>query len=86
MPGILDEKFFCNVAMVKHDILDKPPLNDEVLSRQRKLYGGSRFKSYKVYLLSRPWAQKLPGDIPVDAGLLYNKAAVGNCLLYTCHL
>jgi len=86
MPGILDEKFFCNVATVKHDSLDKAPLNDEALRRQQKVYGGSRFTSYKVYLLSCPWAQKLPGDIPVDAGLLCNKAAMGSCLLYTCHL
>jgi len=72
--------------MVKHDILDKAPLNDEALSRQQKLYGGSRLTSYKVYLLSCPWAQQLPGDIPVDAGLLWNKVAVDNYLLYTCYL
>jgi len=35
--------------MVKHDSLDKAPLNDEALSRPQKLYGGSRFTSYKVY-------------------------------------
>jgi len=73
------------VAMVKHDSLDKALLND-ALSREQKLYGGSRFTSYKVYLLSCPWAQKLPGNIPVDASLLCKKVAVGNCLLYTCHL
>ena len=77
---------FCNVAMVKHDSLDKAPLNDEALSRQQKLYGRSRFTSHKAYLLSCPQTQKLPGDIPVDAGLLCNKAAVGNCLLHTYHL
>jgi len=71
--------------MVKHDSLNKAPLNDEALSRQQKFYIGSRFTSYTVYLLSCSWAQKLPGDIPVDTGLLHNKAAVGNCLLYTCH-
>jgi hypothetical protein len=31
--------------MVKHDSLDKAPLNDEALSRQQKFYGGSRFTS-----------------------------------------
>jgi len=31
--------------MVKHNRLDKAPLNDEALSRQHKLYGGSRFTS-----------------------------------------
>ena len=71
--------------MVKNDSLDKAPLNDEALSRQQKLYGGGRFTSHTVYLLSFTLAQKLPGDIPVDAVLLHNKAAVGNCLLYTCH-
>jgi len=74
------------VATVKHDTLDKSPLNDEALSRQERLYTGSRFTSYKAYLLSCPWAQNFPGDIPVDAGSLCNKAAVGNCLLYTCRL
>jgi hypothetical protein len=68
--------------MVKHDSLDRVPLNDKALSRQQKLYGGSRFTSHKVYLLSCTWAQKLP-DNSVDAGLLSNKAAVGNCVLYT---
>jgi len=72
--------------MVKHDSLDKAPLNDEALSRPQKLYCRSRFTSYKVYLLSCPWPQKLPGDIPVDAGLSCNKAAVGNCVLYTYNL
>jgi len=72
--------------MVKHDSVDKAPLNDEALNRQQKLYGGGRFTSHKVYLLSCPWAQKFPGDITVDVGLLCNKAAVGNCLLYICHL
>jgi hypothetical protein len=28
----------------------------------------------------------LQGDNPEDAGLLYNKAAVGNCVLYTYNL
>ena len=74
------------VAMVKHESLDKAPLNDEALSKQQKLYGGGRFATYKVYLLSCPWAQKLPGDNPVDAGLLCNKAAVDCYLLYICHL
>jgi hypothetical protein len=55
------------VAIIKHDSLDKAPLNDAALSRQQKFYTGSRFKSYKVYLLSCPQAQKLPGDISVDA-------------------
>jgi hypothetical protein len=57
MPGILEEKLFCNgitVAMVKHDSFHKAPLYDESLSRQQKLYGGSRFTSYKEYLLSCP--------------------------------
>jgi len=54
------------------------------LKADSKSSSGGRFTSYKVYLLSCPWAQKSPGDIPVDAGLLCNKAAVGNCLLYTC--
>jgi len=40
--------------MVKHDSLEKAPLNDEALSRQQKLYGGSRFTPYKVYNLSCP--------------------------------
>jgi len=40
--------------MVKHDSLDKVPLNDEVLSRKQKLYSGSRFKSYKVYFYHVP--------------------------------
>jgi len=64
--------------MVKHDSLDKALLNDETLSRQQKPYGGSSITSYKVYLLSCSWAQKLPGDIlrVVYAGSL----AVGNCL------
>ena len=66
--------------------MHKARLNDESLSRQQKLYSGSRFTSYRVYLPSCPWAQKLPHDIPVDAGLLCNKITVGNCLLYTCHL
>jgi hypothetical protein len=44
--------FFCNVAIVKHDSVDKAPLNDEALSRQQMFYNGSRFTSYKVYLLS----------------------------------
>jgi len=74
------------MAMVKHDSLDKAPLNDKALSRQQKLYCGSRFTSLKVYLLSRTWAQKLPANNPVDAGLLCNKAAVGNCVLYTYNL
>jgi len=74
------------VAIVKHDTLDKAPLNDDALSKEQKLYGGSRFTSHTVYLLSCPWAQKLPGDIPEDAGLLHYKAAVGNCLLHTCHV
>jgi len=74
------------VATVKHDSFDKVPLNDDALSRQYKLYGGSRFTLHKMYLLSCPWAQKLPGNIPGDAGLLCNKDVVGNCLLYTCHL
>jgi len=43
--------------MVKHDSLDKAPLNDEALSTPQKLYGRSRFTSYKVYLLSCPWPQ-----------------------------
>jgi len=34
--------------MVKHDSFHKAPLNDESLSRLQKLYGGSRFTSYKV--------------------------------------
>jgi len=72
--------------MVTHYSLDKELLNDEALSRQKKHYCGRRFTSYKVYLLPCPWAQKLQGDIPVDAGLLRNKGAVGNCLLHTCHL
>jgi len=72
--------------MVKHDSLDKAPLNNKVLRRQQKLYGGNRFTSHKVYLLSCTWAQKLPGDNPVDAGLLCNKAAVGNCVLYIYNL
>jgi len=53
--------------MVQHDSLGKAPLNDEALIRQQKLYSGSRFISYKVYLLSCPQAQKLPGDISVNA-------------------
>jgi len=72
--------------MVKHDNLAKAPLNNEALSRQQKLYCGSRFTSLKVYLLSCTWALKLPGDNPVDAGLLCNKAAVGNCVLCTYNL
>ena len=72
--------------MIKHDSLDKAPVNDEALSRQKKLYGGSRFTSLKVYLLSCPWAQKLLSDNPVDAGLLCKKAAVGNCVIYTYNL
>jgi len=40
--------------MIKQDSLDKATLNDEALSRQQKLYGGSGFTSYKVYLLSCP--------------------------------
>ena len=68
--------------MVEHDSLDKAPLND-ALSRQQKLYGGSSFTSHKVYLSSSTWAHKFPGDNPVDAGFLCNKAAVGNCVLYT---
>jgi len=72
--------------MVKHDSFDKAPLDDDALSRQQKLNSGSRFTSYKVYLLSCPWAQKLPGNIPGDSGLLCNKDAMGNCLLNTCHL
>jgi len=62
--------------MIKHDSLDKAPVNDEALSRQQKLYGGSRFTSHNVYLLSCTWARKLPGDNPVDAELLCTKAAV----------
>jgi hypothetical protein len=72
--------------MVKHDSLDKTPLNDEALGKQQKLYGGSRFTSYKVYLLSCTWAQKLLGDNSVDAGLLCNKDTVGNCVLYTYNI
>jgi hypothetical protein len=72
--------------MVKHDSLNKALLNDEALGRKQKLYGGSIITSYKVFLLLCPWAQKLPGVILVDAGLLCNKAAVGKCLLYTYHL
>ena len=44
------------MAIVKHDSLDKAPLNDEALSRPQKLYSKSRFTSYKVYLLSQ-WTQ-----------------------------
>jgi len=72
--------------MVKHDSLDKAPLNDEAPSRQQKLYGESRFTSLKVYLLSCTWAQKLPGANPVGAGLLCNIVAAGNCVLYTYNL
>ena len=72
--------------MVIHDSLEKAPLNYETLSKKQKLYGGSRFTSYKVYLLSSPWVWKLPGDNPVDAGLLCNEASMGNFLLYTCQL
>jgi len=72
--------------MVKRDSLDKAPLNGEALSREQNLYGRSRFTSYKVYLLSRAWAQNLPGNNQVDAGLLCNKAAVGNCVLYIYNL
>ena len=57
-------------AVVKHDSLNKALLNHEGLGGQQKLYGGSIITSYKVYLLSCPWAQKLPGDILVDAGLM----------------
>jgi len=64
--------------MVKHDSLDKALLNDEALGRKQKLYGRSSFTSYKVYLLSCSWTQRLPGDILVGAGLLYNNATVGN--------
>ena len=89
MPGILDKKIYVMayyVSLVKLDTLDKAPLNDETISRQQKLYSGRRFTSHKLYILLCPWAQMLSGDIPVDAGLSCNKAAVGNCLLYTCHL
>lgn len=72
--------------MVKHNSLDEALLNDEALCRQQKLYGGSMFTSYKMYLLSCLSAEKLPGDILVNAGLLCNKAAVGKCLLYTYDL
>jgi len=72
--------------MVKQDGLDKAPSNDAALSRQQKLYTGCKFTSYKVHLLSCPWAQNLPGDILVGADFLSNKAAVGNCLLYTFQL
>jgi len=58
--------------MIKHDSLDKAPLNDDALSRQQNLYGGSSFTSHNVYILSCPWAQNLPGDI-LDGGLLHNK-------------
>jgi len=56
--------------MVKHDSLDKAPLNDEALRRQQKLYGGSRFTPYKVYNLSCPWAQKFPGLYPSGCRLV----------------
>jgi hypothetical protein len=36
--------------MVEHDSLDIAPLNDGPLSKQQKLYGGSRFTLLKVYL------------------------------------
>ena len=62
--------------MVKLDNLDTAPLNDEALGRQQKLYSERRFTTYKAYLSSYPWAQKLPGDIAVDAGLLCNKATI----------
>ena len=68
------------MAMVKHVSLDKAPLNNEALSRQQKLYSGSRFTLYKVYLFTKSLSTE-DGDIPVDAGLLCNKAAMGNCLL-----
>jgi len=71
--------------MIKHDSLEKALFDDEALSRQQNLNDWSRFTSHKVYLLSCPRAHKLPGDILVDAGLLYNKTAVVYCLLYTCH-
>jgi hypothetical protein len=51
MAGILDKNIY---VMVKHDSLDKAPLNDEVISREQKLYGGNRLTSYKVYILSCP--------------------------------
>jgi hypothetical protein len=35
------------VAMIKHDSLDKALLNDEALSKQQNLYGGSCFTSQK---------------------------------------
>jgi len=40
--------------MVKHDSLDKAPLNDEALSKQQKLYDWNRFTSYKVYFYDVP--------------------------------
>jgi hypothetical protein len=44
MPGILEEKLFCNgITIVKHDSFDKAPFNDEALSTQQKLHGGSWF-------------------------------------------
>jgi hypothetical protein len=55
--GILEEDIFVMahyVSIVKHDSLDKAPLNDEAIRRQQKLYGGNRLTPYKVYILSRP--------------------------------
>jgi len=68
--------------MVKHDSMDKAPLNDEALRRPQKLYGASRFTSHKVYFCHVPEHR----SCEVDAGLLCNKTAVGNCVLYTYNL
>jgi len=60
---MLVAKFVCNgITMwlwLNMTSLDKAPLIYEALSWQQKVYGGSRFISYKVNLLSCPWAQKL---------------------------
>jgi hypothetical protein len=40
--------------MAIHDSLEKAPLNDDVISREQKLYGGNRLTTYKVNILSCP--------------------------------
>jgi hypothetical protein len=44
MAGILDKNIYVmanSVSMAKHDSLDIAPLNDEVISREQKLYVGN---------------------------------------------
>ena len=68
--------------MVNYDSLGKAPLNDTALSRQQKLYGGSRFTSYTSTFY------QVPEHISCQVISLWMQASYGINLLclFTTHL